>query len=487
MERLNSQDALQVYGEATGWPLHMGSLQVYDAANAPEGLDLERVRELYRQRLPLMPLFRKRLVKVPGGLDRPGWVEEPDVDVEAHVRGVRVPAPGTDRELAELVGRLYAPPVDLTGPVWEIWVVEGLQGGRVAIFVRLHHAAVDGVRGMEVQGATFDVDPHAPIGRAGSVPGPGTEVPSGSRLLGDAALRLAGTPVRAVRTAGRLVGAAGRLGELVRRHELPGLTLPFAAPRTSLNGRVSPRRALVFCSLPLGPVKAVARAEQVTVNDVVLALTGGAFARYLADRGELPRRSLTAGVPVGLPGDAPARGSGNRWQVMVTTLATDVTDPVARLHAIARSTRAGKALTRAVGADLWADAVDLPPVLVGAVAGGYARLGLTRLHPPIVNVTVSNVRGPGVPLYFAGARLEAMYPMGPIADGLGLNVTVIGYRDSLDFGLTVCPDLVADPWSLVVALRAESAALTGGPGPPRGGRRAAATGPAQRRARHGVG
>lgn len=460
MRRLSTQDALLLYGEASGWPLHLGVLQLYDAASVPGGLSPQRVRELCRQRLPHLPVFRHRLVRVPGGLGRPVWVEDPEADIEARIRGVRVPAPGTDRQLAELTGDLNEPFIDLSGLVWEIWVIEGLPGGQVALLIRLHHAAADGVRGLEVQTAAFDLDPAAPAVRPGRVPGAGEGVPGGLQLLTGTAAQLAGTPVRLVRTAGHLAAVAGRLADSARRGRLAGLTMPFTAPRTSLNGAVSRRRGYAFCSLSLTAAKAAARREGVTVNDVVLTLVGGALRRYLGERGELPGRSLTAAVPVGLPGgDVAWPGGGNRWAVVVASLATGEADPVRRLHKVAASARAAKAAQQAIGPGPWLELPDVPPVLVAAAARGYAGLRLVDLHPTVVNVVVSSLRGPPSPLYLAGARMLASYPIGPVADGFGLNVTVISYRDSLDFGLSVCPDLVGDPWQVADALRAEEAAL----------------------------
>ena len=461
MQRLNTQDALLLYGETSGWPLHMAVLQVYDVTTAPQGLGLERVRDFCRQRLPHLPVFRQRLVRVPGGLDRPVWVENPEVDVTAHIHGAWVPAPGTDRQLAELAGDLYEPPMDLSGPLWEGWVIEGLEGGRVALLTRLHHAAVDGVRGLEIQAATSDLDPAAPFARPGGIRGAGEDAPDGLQLLAGAAVRLAGTPVRLVRTASHLARTAGRLADAARRGQLAGLAMPFTAPRTSLNGAVSKRRGYAFCSLSLAAAKTAAHREHVTVNDVVLALTGGALRRYLDQRGELPSRSLTAAVPVGLPSDDMSRpGSGNRWAVMVASLATDVADPVRRLHKIAASARAAKAAQQAIGPEPWLELADVPPAMVAVAARGYTGLRLVDLHPTIVNVVVSSVRSAPFPLYLAGARMLAGYPIAPVADGFGLNVTVVSYLDSLDFGLSVCPDLVEDPWQVADALRAEEAELT---------------------------
>lgn len=461
MERLKGQDALMVYGEASGWPLHMASLQIYDVSMLPGGLDVERVRDLYRQRLAHLPAFRHRLVRVPGGLDRPVWVEDLSVDVADHIHERRLSSPGTDQQLGELVGRLCEPLLDLTRPLWEVWVIEGLENDRVAILARVHHGAVDGLRGMEIQAATFDLDASAPIARAGGAPGAGEDIPGTMRLLGGAAIHLAGSAVHTARTAAHVVGATGRLADVVRRGGAADFALPFSAPRTLLNEAVSTRRGLAFGSLPLAPVKAAARQEGATVNDVVLAITGGALRRYLDSRGELPDRPLVVAVPVGLASEGTPRSvGGNRWAIMLASLATDVADPVERLHKVAASARAGKAVQQAIGTALWSDIVDFPPGVVGVVARGYAGLGLVNVHPPFVNLVVSSLRGAPFPLYFAGARLLADYPVGPLADGLGLNVTVISYLDSLDVGLTFCPDLLEDPWAMVDAFHAEADEIT---------------------------
>jgi diacylglycerol O-acyltransferase / wax synthase len=468
MQQLSAQDTLLAYGQASGWPLHLAVLQVYDTAGAPRELSLECIRELCRQRLPHLPVFRHRLARMPGGLGRPVWVEDPQADVGACIHGVRVPAPGTDHQLAEVAAHLNERTFDLRGPLWEMWVIEGLAGGRVAVLTRLHHAAVDGVRGLEIQAALLDLDPAAPFVRPGEVPGAGQDAPGSLQLLTGAAAGLAGTPVRLMSAAGQLARAAGRLADAARQGRLAGLTLPFTAPATSLNGPVSQRQGYAFCSLSLAAVQAAARQEHVTVNEVVLALTGGALRRYLDQRGELPGRSLTAAVPVGLPSDGMAwPGGGNRWAVMVTSLGTDVADPARRLHAVAGSARAAKAAQRAIGPQLWLAAPGVPPVLVAAAARGYRMLRLTELHPAVVNVVVSSMRGTPFPLYFAGARLLASYPVGPLADGLGLNISIVSYRDSLDFGLAASPDRVADPWQIAAALRAEEAGLTRRYGPDR--------------------
>lgn len=459
MQRLDPQSTLQVYGEASGWPMIMGSLQVYDPSTSPGGLDLERVRDLYTQRLPHLPVFRQRLVLVPGGLGPPLWVEDPSVNVAAHVTAVTVESPGTDEQLGALAGRLMQAPMDRTRPLWDSTVIDGLSGGRVAVLNRLHHAAVDGVRGMKTQAGFFDAEPAAPFTRPGFTEGAGVGMPSTLGLFGGALTHLAGSPVRLARTAGRIASSAGRVAVGAARGREAGFALPVATPRTRFNSSITDRREVGFVTVPLEPIKRFAKSEGGTVNDAVLVLIGGALRRYLEQRGELPQRSLTTSLPVGKASADPSAAVGNRWSVITASLATTEADPVERLRAVMRSTRAGKQMGDAMEDDIFADLVDVPPVVVATVARSLGRLRLASLFPPMSNVVISNVRGAPFPLFFAGARLLANYPLGPLADGLALNVTVIGYSDSLDFGLHVCPDAVPDVWSIVAAVREESAAL----------------------------
>lgn len=453
MRRLNHQDSLMEAGEASGWRLHIASLQLYEG-----GLDLATVRRLYAARLPHLPPFRERLLPVPAGIDRSAWVED-DVDVADHVHGVRLPPPGSDRQLGVLVGELYARPFDRRRPLWDVWVVDGLQGGRVAVLARMHHSAADGTRGVALLSATLDPEPDSPLIRPGGEPGAGPGVAPRLRLVGAGAARLAGTPGRWTRTVADAARAAARVAVVTARGESAGLTLPVTAPRTPFNRAVTDRREVAFCSLPLAPVKRAARTEGVTVNDVVLAVCGGALRRHLQARAALPRARMIAAVPIGdAPGPGPGR-PGNHWAVVIVSLGTDVEDLTERVRAVAVSARAGKSIQAALGSDLWQRVLDVPPVAIRALARGYAGLRLADLHPPLINMVVSDLRGPSAPLYCAGARLAALHPVGPVADGLGPNVTVLSYGDSLDVGVAVCPDVFGDPWPLVEALRAESEEL----------------------------
>ena len=455
MQRLGPQDTLMVASEAAGWVQSNGSLAIYDDSRVNGGLTLERLREYMRLRTRHIPIYRQRLVAVPGNIGRPSWVEVDHLDVSRHVTEIAVPHPGTPDQVAALVCGLIEKPMDMTIPLWHIYLLRGLEGGTVGVFSMLHHAASDGVRGQLIQAALYDLDPDGPLDRAGDgVPGVGSRVPGRGELLAGAAREWAGMPVTAAR-AGIAVGRAGaRTAGLVARSL--GRDLPGRAPRVRFNARIGEQRTFAYGSIPLAPLKAWVKARGGTVNDGILTVTGGALRRYLDEIGELPTAPLIAAIPVGhVEGvDNPSAG-GNSWSVMTAGIGTDVADPEERMRRVVAGTAAAKRRDKAMGPTLLGDLMFLPPVVTTAVAGAYRRSGLSRYQPPSTNVTVSNVRGSPVPIYLAGAELLASHPFGPVADGMGLNITLLSYRDRIDIGISSSPDIVEDPWQILEAFRTE--------------------------------
>jgi len=456
MQRLSGADAGFVYGETPSWHMHAGTLVVLDPSTAPGGFDVHRLRALLEARAGLLGPFLRRLVEVPFGLDRPAWVNDAHLDLDRHFHRVGVPPPGGPRELGALVGDLFAYKLERDRPLWEDWFIEGLEDGNVGLLFKVHHSLVDGARGARLYEVLFDLDPDAPFERPGTPELGGERIPPGWEMALRALPRLAATPLRAIRTAGHLGGSALRMLRFRGSAEWAAATFPFQAPRTSLNQAITPHRGFAFCSVPLSGVKTIKNALSVTVNDVVLGICAGALRRYLADRGELPTTPLIAQVPVAVHVDAGGDATGSAWgnavAVMGAALATQLDDPAERLRAIHTSTHSAKAMHGALGDDLILDLADVaPPGVLAAGVRAYTRLRLTERHPPIFNLIVSNVRGPSFPLYIAGARLVANYPMGPLLDGGGLNITVLSYLDQIDFGFVVCPEIVADPWQLADA------------------------------------
>jgi len=449
MERLSGLDATFLYIETPKNQLHMTGVLVFDPATMPGGYSFDRMREFVRGRLPLSPAFTRRLAKVPFGIAHPVWVEDPDFDVEAHLHRLACPAPGGPRELGELAGEIAGWPLDRSRPLWDMWFIEGLEHGHVALVAKMHHATIDGVSGANLMMHLFDLEPDPAPAAAQDPPAP-EHVPSELELL---AYGIWSRVRRPLLLPGALAGTARGVFELTRRRlqrGSAGMATPFTAPPTPFNAAITPHRNVAFTSVSLADVRAVKDAFGTTVNDVILAVCAGAIRAWLEEHGGLPDRPLIAGVPVSTRGEDEAAGFGaNLISAMFVSLATDIDDPVERLLAIRESTKGAKEEFRAVGADALQNWTEFSgPRLFGLAVRLYSQMELADLHPPALNFLVSNVPGPPLPLYFAGGRLMALYPLGPVFDGMGLNLTVLSYMDQVGFGLLACRELVPDLWDL---------------------------------------
>ncbi|MHB8671633.1 MAG: WS/DGAT/MGAT family O-acyltransferase [Acidimicrobiales bacterium] len=452
MERLSGLDAAFLYLETPSNLMHVSMLSVFDPASMAEPYSFERVRSLIEQRLRAIPLFRRRLVEVPFRLHHPIWVEDPDFDLDYHVRRAAIPSPGGMQELCELAGDFVSRPLDRARPLWEMVVVEGLEHDHIGLLAKIHHATIDGVGGAEVMVHLYDLEaqPAAPAVGAGPPEIPRVErVPSDLELVAYAARSIARQP-------GRLLGMAPSTARsvlnLVRRRrsgESGGMAAPFSAPRTSLNGSLTPHRSVATVHLSLEDVKAVKRSFGATVNDVVLTLCSGALRRYFSGNDELPEEPLVAVVPISVRSDGKSGPGANQVSAMFVNLASDIEDPGDRLLAVAQSTRGAKEDHNAIGARMLQDWAEFAaPAVFSRAAQLYSRMRLADRHRPIHNVVISNVPGPPFPLYLAGARMVMMCPFGPVMEGAGLNITVISYLDGIDVGLIACRELVPDLWRL---------------------------------------
>ncbi|MEZ5142282.1 MAG: wax ester/triacylglycerol synthase family O-acyltransferase [Acidimicrobiales bacterium] len=475
MQRLTGLDAGFLYMETPSSPMHVASLMILDPSTSPDGFGFDELRDLYTQRLHLAPPFRRRLVEVPFGLNHPLWIEDPDFDLDWHLRHVAVPQPGTMRELSELVGHLVAMPLDRTRPLWEVWLIDGLEDGHVGLLSKVHHAAIDGASGEELMVAILDLGPEIEQKPPPEQPWTPDKVPTDTELVGHALTSLAQTPVRAVKTMRRTAEAALRIRESNRQPDVTPPPAPFSAPHTSINAALTPHRALGTATLPLPEVKAVKHALGVKVNDVVLALCAGALRHYFDGIGERPDGPLVAMVPISVRAEDQKGAMGNQVSSALTTLATDIDDPVERVLTIHAGMNQAKVQQDAIGADTLQNWVDFAaPAVAGLAARLYSRTKMADRHRPLFNVTISNVPGPPFPLYVAGARMVATYPIGPIFDGGGLNMTVMSYLDSMDFGLNACPEVVTDvdaiAQGLHLALEELRKAIDTSDGSPDGGR-----------------
>ena len=446
MRRLGGLDAAFLYGETPSWHMHVSGLLVADPSTAPDGFSFERLRDLTAQRLPLLPQFRWKLHEVPFGLDRPGWVEEDDFDLDYHLRHIAVPPPGGPAQLGDLVGDLVSYKLDRSKPLWEMWVIEGLEHGHVAVLTKIHHSIIDGVSGAGLAQIILDLEPEPTAVDVQQVDSLHAQrVPGWPELFGVGLVRTMLTPIRVARYSGQLARQGLALAGFARRRSTP--PFPFQAPRTPFNAELTPHRRVANASVPLSRVKAIKDAFGVKVNDVVLALCATALRRYLAERDQLPDAPLVAQVPVSVRSGDDTQ-PGNQVAAMFASLATDVDDAGDRLRAIYESTQSAKEMRQALEAHKIMNLTDTtPPGLIALAARMYTAAGLERIPPPF-NVIISNVPGPPFPLYMAGARLLSLSPMGPLLYGGGLNITVLSYIDSLDFGFLACRDLVPDIWAI---------------------------------------
>ena len=458
MQQLTGIDAAFLAMETSSVFGHVGSVCVLDPSTAATPLTLERLTGLIQDRLPLIPPFRRRLVEVPLGLDQPYWVDDSGFDVEYHVRELALPAPGDDRQLAEQAARLHARPLDRSRPLWELYLIHGLSGGRMAIYTKVHHAAIDGVSGNDILSAVIDVSPQ---GRpaAEAPPWHGEAKPGTLQLLARSALSLTGHPVRAARVGYDLFRSAPALAASPVMSRLPFVDqllgrgsssafLPGAggmrAPATPFNKAISPHRRWAFRTVPLDDVKAVKNRYGGTVNDVVMALATGALRRWLLDHDALPAAPLVAAVPVSIRTEAHKGTAGNQVSTMIAPLPTNVDDAVKRLLACQLAMRAAKEQHGALPATLLADVGQFAmPALAGQAARLAARVRLVE-RVNLFNLFVSNVPGPNLPLYYGGCRLLAYYPLSAIADGQGLNITVMSLDGGMHFGLIADRELVPD-------------------------------------------
>ena len=431
MKQLSGLDNVFLQLERGNQHMHVAGLAIYDPSTAPEGrVRFKDVLRFFEARLDASPIFRRRLVQVPIAADRPYWVEDADIDVEFHVRHIALPQPGDWRQLCIQVARIHSRPLDRSKPLWEAYVIEGLDNiaglprGSFALYVKFHHCALDGEAGTEIIKAIHSLS----AGRARTRPGPCARARARSRIRppwSSARGRWPTTSAGLPRLARLAIDSAGRFAKL-GRSALPAASRPGdgrarpdlkalvrRAPVTRFSGRVSAHRVVESVGLPLSAMRAVrAAVEGATLNDVFLATVGGALNLYLGSKNELPAQSMTAMVPMTLRGANKGEDAGNQIGLAVMRLHTEIADPVARLRAIRADAGKVKALSEDLGKDLAKQVFDVMPT--------FAATALTRnLMVPQMNVVVSNVRGPDVPLYMAGARLVSFSPISIAIDGLG--------------------------------------------------------------------
>ncbi|MGZ4708950.1 MAG: WS/DGAT/MGAT family O-acyltransferase [Acidimicrobiales bacterium] len=455
MQRLTGLDDGFLWMETPTSYMHVASLIMVDGDSRPGGLTFEHVRALYESRLDFAPPFRRRLVQVPFGIHHPLWIEDPDFDLDWHLRHITLPeGHGGMGDLTDLAASLVAIPLDRTRPLWEMWFIDGIEDGHVGLLTKVHHAAIDGASGEELMVAILDVEPDPEPRPAPEVPWKPDPMPTDTELIGHATWSLAQQPIRAAKALQRTIGVALKVREQNRQRPITPPPAPFTAPAASINGPLSPERSFAASSLSLPDVKAVKNAFGCTVNDVVMTMCAGALRRYFDDLGEELDASLVAMIPISVRTEDQKGTHGNQVSMMLASLETERDDPTDRLAHIHENMKVAKEQQNAIGADTlqeWAEFAA--PAVFSRAARLYGNTRITDLHRPMFNVCISNVPGPPFPLYVTGAQVLDTYPMGPIYEGFGLNITLMSYLDRIDFGLIADPALVPDVWRIADGLR----------------------------------
>lgn len=450
MQRLSGMDASFLYMETPTIHTHVVGTLILDPSTMPTPRNpFETLEELLEARLHVLPQFRWMVRTVPMNIDHPVFIDDPEFDLTRHLKRSALPSPGTREQLAEFVGMIASVPLNRDRPMWKMWMVEGLEDGRVALVSKMHHSGIDGSTGSDMMAELFDLSADA-----GTLdPPPAWEPedqPSSWKLASDALVGRAKDPLRSVRAMGRMGSSMLNVGKSAvgLQDEGHGAALPFTAPRTSFNQSITPERSIALWHGELEDLKIIKRAYGTTVNDVVLAACTYSLRNYLVDRDELPDRALVASVPVSVHGATQSEGV-NQVSNMFVRIPVHLDDPVDQLLEVKEDTKDAKEMHNAMGADLIQDIASItPPGVFNLGARLYSSTGLANSLPPVHNLVISNVPGPPVPLYVGGMKVVGLYPFGPLLESTGLNLTVISNCGHLDFGAIAARDLIPDPWPI---------------------------------------
>ncbi|MEE8303518.1 MAG: wax ester/triacylglycerol synthase family O-acyltransferase, partial [Candidatus Tectomicrobia bacterium] len=451
MEQLTGMDASFLYSETNTAPMHIGPLFIYDVSTAPNGfVRFKDILRTFEQRLDRSTVFRRKLATVPLSLDQPYWVEDENFDLEFHVRHIALPKPGDWRQLCIQVARLHTRSLDRARPLWEVYVIEGLDNveglpkGSFALFLKIHHAAIDGATGTEIMGAIHDLSPEPEEPPSTASSWQSEPMPSSGSLLWRAYLSNLRHPFRLARLAGKSVPALRRLRAGRKEKKFRDLG---EKERTRFNGAVSAHRVFGAVSYDLGEVRRIKQVvDGATVNDVMLTIVGGALYKYLASKGETPEKSLVTGAPVNVRTEEEAGTGGNVVSMMSISLRTDIADPLERLQTMHDEAVQSKAYHKAMGARMMTDLSNSLPSHITVLAFRAASAaGLLASTKPIFNTILTNVPGPQVPLYMCGAELVRSLAAGPCMDNMGLFHPVTSYNGMIAVSFQACREMLPDP------------------------------------------
>jgi diacylglycerol O-acyltransferase len=438
-DRLTGMDASFLHLEDAASHMHVAGVMIFEG----EPPRYEELLAAIERRLGLVPRYRQRLAFVPFGQGRPKWVDDPHLNLRYHVRSTALPAPGSEQQLRELAGRVFAQQLDRDKPLWEIWLVDGLDGDRFAMLSKTHHALVDGISGVDIMSVLFDTSPEpaAPTDSGERwLPRP---LPSSAQLLGEALVERATVPTEIVRSVRAILRGPRLVAEGLRDAAVGVGAMAWAglnpAPPTLYNKSIGPHRRFTWVRVNLADVKAIKNELGGTVNDVVLATIAGALGKHLRSRGQSTDGiELKAMVPVSVRADVERGALGNRVAAIMAPLPVWCRDPVARLDIVREELKGLKSGGQAVGAQVLTNLSGFAPA---TVMGQAARL---MARQRFFNLVVTNVPGPQIPLYLAGKRMIDTFPMVPLAKNQALGVALLSYAGRINFGLVGDFDLMWD-------------------------------------------
>ncbi|MEO0689773.1 MAG: wax ester/triacylglycerol synthase family O-acyltransferase [Pseudomonadota bacterium] len=453
MRQLQGMDSSFVAMESPNSPMHIGNLLIYNPETAPGGfVRFKDILQFFESRMPLSKTMRQRLVRVPFDLDYPYWIEDPNFDLEYHVRHVALPKPGDWRQLCIQTARIHSRPIDLTRPPWEFTVVEGLDNvegyppGSFAFVTKVHHAAIDGMSGIDLMEALHTLAPNTPPPNRPDEWKP-EKIPSPVELLSKSYINSIINPFKQVQVAAQSIpGVASAIKGLITRDFK--LTSDLVPPRTRFNNTISSHRVVEGRSFPLKDVKAIrALLPDAKVNDVALAIVGGALNKYLTAKDDLPKSTMTAMAPISVRSKDEKGDMGNQVSAMIAPLGTHLADPAERLNYVFSQTKNSKAMTNAIGARTMTEVSKVNPLLYMALGAQlFSRVSVAHRFAVPFNTVVTNVPGPPVHIYSSGARLESMaLSLICLTDGLGLAHVVQSYVDEAYISFTACRDIMPDP------------------------------------------
>jgi diacylglycerol O-acyltransferase len=473
--RVSNLDAAMLYAETPEMPMHTMGVLVLEPGAEPgdlleAGVPFQLTRELFAERIHLIPPFRRRMVQGPLQIGDPHWIEDPEFDLDKHFVHASLPAPGGRRELCEFVGEFAGTRLLRDRPLWSAALVEGLEGGKFALVMKIHHAAMDGGRSAAIAGQLMDTSPEGRVIPPPEEPWVADREPTIPWLAADTLRTLAGKPRRAVGAATKMASAVrGKRGSEPgdRAKAEPSEKAPlFEAPPTPFNGALTPNRSVSLIDVSFKDVKAIKAAFGTTVNDVVLAACCGSLRSWLLEHGGLPESPLVATVPVSIRRDGDGDEDGNRVSVIRVHLPIQSDDPVERLMTLNEETSRQKSRHKSGGGggDILNTVADLVtnvtvPWMTTQLMSLYSSQHLADRVPPLWNLIISNIAGPPVPLYTSGASLRQLFPLGPVQQGSGLNITVMSVVDRLCFGALACAEMVPDVQSIGTGFANEIEAL----------------------------